>query len=81
MIPRDSITEWSVTHPWPTVRQVEQDLLLSRAAVEIANHPLLGRELVFLGGTAFHKLHLPVALRYSEDLDCLRTTSMRPPNW
>jgi hypothetical protein len=42
--------------------------------VDIANHELLGRELAFCGGTCLHKLRLPTALRYSDDLDYLRTT-------
>ena len=58
MIPYDAITEWATERPWPTRDQVEQDLLLSRAICEIANHPYLKDELVFRGGTAFHKLHL-----------------------
>jgi hypothetical protein len=35
MIPRDTVTAWSALHPWPTVRQVEQDLLLSQAVVAV----------------------------------------------
>jgi predicted nucleotidyltransferase component of viral defense system len=53
---------------------VEQDLILSRLIVEIGNHELLGKELAFRGGTCFHKLHLPQAARYSEDLDYVRRT-------
>ncbi|MCZ7629651.1 MAG: nucleotidyl transferase AbiEii/AbiGii toxin family protein [Microthrixaceae bacterium] len=49
--------------------------MLSRLIVEIANHPLLGGELVFRGGTCLHKLHLPTPRRYSEDLDYVRVTS------
>ena len=37
MIPQAAITEWGRTVPWPTVEQIEQDLLLSRLIVEIAN--------------------------------------------
>ena len=37
MIPAAAITEWSRQVPWPSVDQVEQDLLLSRLIVEIAN--------------------------------------------
>ena len=69
MIPQAQITHWAAGAPWPTRQQVEQDLILSRLIVEIANHPLLGGELAFRGGTCLHKLHLPAALRYSEDLD------------
>ena len=56
-------------------RQVEQDLLLSRLIVEIGNDALLGGELIFRGGTCFHKLYLPAPLRYSEDLDYVRRTN------
>ena len=74
MIPQAAITEWGRNIPWPTVEQVEQDLLLSRLIVEIANDDYLGDELVFRGGTCMHKLHTPESLRYSEDLDYVRTT-------
>ena len=75
MIPQNAITAWSLDHPWPTPDQVEQDLLLSRAICAIADHPYLGEELVFRGGTALHKLHVPTAYRYSDDLDYVRTTA------
>ena len=74
MIPRAAITEWGRVVPWPTVEQVEQDLLLSRLIIEIANDDYLGDELVFRGGTCLHKLHAPKPLRYSEDLDYVRST-------
>jgi predicted nucleotidyltransferase component of viral defense system len=69
MIPDAAITHRSVDAPWPTRTQVEQDLLLSRLICEISADPYLGDELVFRGGTCFHKLHLSPARRYSEDLD------------
>lgn len=75
MMPRKDITRWGVDHPWQNENQVEQDLLLSRAMIEIANDSLLGDELVLRGGTAFHKLFLPEPYRYSEDLDFVRTTT------
>lgn len=75
MLPGNVITRWAVDHPWPERRQVEQDLLLSRAICEIANHPYLGEELVFRGGTALHKLHIGHPYRYSEDLDYVRATA------
>lgn len=75
MIPEADITGWAAQAPWPSRDQVEQDLLLSRLIVTIANHELLGAELVFRGGTCLHKLHLPRPLRYSEDLDYVRTTA------
>ena len=75
MIPAAAITHWSTGAPWSTRTQVEQDLLLSRLICEIANHPYLGEELVFRGGTCFHKLHIHPARRYSEDLDYVRSTA------
>lgn len=75
MIPRPAITAWAGRSAWPTVEQVEQDLLLSRLIVEIANDPYLGDELVFRGGTCLHKLRLGEPLRYSEDLDYVRRSA------
>jgi predicted nucleotidyltransferase component of viral defense system len=74
VIPRAAITEWGRVVPWPSVEQVEQDLLLSRLIIEIANDDYLGEELMFRGGTCLHKLHAPKPLRYSEDLDYVRST-------
>jgi predicted nucleotidyltransferase component of viral defense system len=74
VIPKAHITHWAAGAPWPSELQVEQDLILSRLIIDIANHDLLGLELAFRGGTCLHKLHLPTALRYSDDLDYVRTT-------
>jgi predicted nucleotidyltransferase component of viral defense system len=74
VIAHDHITQWSIRAPWPERQQIEQDLILSRLILEIAGDPLLGAELAFRGGTCLHKLHLPAALRYSEDLDYVRGT-------
>ena len=75
MIPHAAITAWRGVVPWSSSAQVEQDLLLSRLIVEIGNDPLLGHELIFRGGTCFHKLYLPAPLRYNEDLDHVRRTN------
>jgi len=75
MIAESDITKWGADRPWPTREQIEQDLLLSQAICEIANNQLLGNEFVIRGGTAFHKLFLPRARRYSEDLDYVRSTA------
>lgn len=74
MIARAHITAWAAAAPWPFEYQIEQDLLLSRLMIEIAQHPLLGSELHMRGGTCLHKLVLPAAQRYSEDLDYVRST-------
>jgi predicted nucleotidyltransferase component of viral defense system len=74
VIPRGALTEWQARVPWPQAFQVEQDLILARLMIEIANHELLGGEFVLRGGTSLHKLHRPQPLRYSEDLDYVRRT-------
>jgi predicted nucleotidyltransferase component of viral defense system len=75
MIPNDAIVAWRRNVSWRAASDVEQDLLLSRLIIEIANDALLGTELIFRGGTCFHKLYLPMPLRYSEDLDYVRRTN------
>jgi predicted nucleotidyltransferase component of viral defense system len=74
MIDRPALIAWRSKAPWPDRVQVEQDLLLSRLMIEIARDEILGPELTMRGGTCIHKLHLPSALRYSEDLDYVRST-------
>jgi predicted nucleotidyltransferase component of viral defense system len=69
MIPRPALTAWRRISPWRDDLQVEQDLLLSRLAIDVANHPATSGMLVWRGGTCLHKLHLPTARRYSVDLD------------
>lgn len=73
MIPHDYITEWRAEAPWVADSQVEQDLVISRALVEIFSHPALKDALAFRGGTALYRLHLKPAARYSEDIDLVRT--------
>jgi len=73
LIPRDYITAWRAEAPWVQDFQVEQDLVISRAIVEIFSHPLLRDALAFRGGTALYKLHLRPPARYSEDIDLVQT--------
>lgn len=72
MIPVDFITEWREHAPWIQDHQVEQDLILSRAAVELFQRPEVSNLLVFRGGTALYKLFLVPSARYSEDLDLVQ---------
>lgn len=74
MIPQAYINEWRKTAPWIQAAQVEQDLVISRALIEIFNRPLLADHLAFRGGTALFKLHLPAA-RYSEDIDLVQVVA------
>lgn len=75
MIPRADITAWRARAPWPTDAQVEHDLVLSRALVQIFQHEGLATALAFRGGTAIHKLLFPAPLRYSEDIDLIQTSA------
>lgn len=72
MIPRDYITEWRANAPWIQDFQVEQDLIICKALVDIFSHPLLNEALAFRGGTALYKLYLKPAARYSEDIDLVQ---------
>lgn len=72
MIPQAYITEWSNNVPWQTNEQVEQDLVICRALVEIFKDDFLADSLAFRGGTALHKLYLHPQPRYSEDIDLVQ---------
>ena len=72
MIPRAHITHWKKTAPWVSDAQVEQDLVISWALVEIFSDDLLSTALAFRGGTALHKLYFGPAPRYSEDIDLVQ---------
>lgn len=72
MIPRRYIEEWREFAPWPENGQVEQDLIIERAIVELFADPFLNENLAFRGGTALHKLFLKPQARYSEDIDLVQ---------
>lgn len=72
MIPQSNIIEWSNTVPWQTNDQIEQDLVICQALVEIFNDDYLAGRLAFRGGTALHKLYLQPQPRYSEDIDLVQ---------
>lgn len=73
MIPRANITAWRKTAPWPDNTHVEQDLVLSRALVELFQRPSFADQVVFRGGTALHKLFFDPPGRYSEDIDLVQS--------
>jgi len=76
MIPESILIAWRKdVAPWQSYTMVEQDLILSRALVEIYNNPYLQKRLAFRGGTALHKLFLNPQSRYSEDIDLVQTTA------
>ena len=75
MIPKAYITEWSKNAPWTNNNQVEQDLIIERALIEIFSDQELSQQLAFRGGTALHKLFLNPSARYSEDIDLVQIQS------
>lgn len=75
MIPFDYITEWRSRAPWLSDAQVEQDLVLTRAVVEMFSQEEVARTVAFRGGTALYKLHLTPPARYSEDIDLVQTAA------
>ncbi len=72
MIPKPYIAKWQDHAPWKQFYQVEQDLVISRALIEIFSDNFLRENLAFRGGTALHKLYLNPAPRYSEDIDLVQ---------
>lgn len=74
MIPAQNITAWSKFAPWAEQKQIEQDLVISRALVDLFSDDFLRGKLRLRGGTALNKLHFTKPLRYSEDIDLVRTT-------
>jgi predicted nucleotidyltransferase component of viral defense system len=72
MIPEQAIVQWRREAPWTANAMVEQDLIISRALVELYASPTIAERLAFRGGTALYKLHVRRAARYSEDIDLVQ---------
>jgi len=75
MVPRRYIEEWKEFASWPEDAQVEQDLVIEKALLQIFSDPFLQERLAFRGGTALHKLFLKPQARYSEDIDLVQIKS------
>jgi len=76
MIAKPDIAKWQDYAPWKQFYQVEQDLVISRALVNIFSDDFLRENLAFRGGTALLKLYLNPAPRYSEDIDLVQIKSV-----
>jgi len=72
VFPQVDIVRWRVVAPWADDDDVEQDLVITLALFDIFGDATLASALAFRGGTALHKLHLPPAVRYSEDIDLVQ---------
>lgn len=76
MIPELMVQEWQHQQaPWSAPIMIEQDLIISRALVELYQKPLIRKTLIFRGGTALNKIYFNPPARYSEDLDFVQITS------
>ena len=73
MIPQANITAWRSAAPWADDAQVEQDLVLTRALIELFCEPALADLIALRGGTALQKLFIKSPCRYSEDIDLVQT--------
>jgi predicted nucleotidyltransferase component of viral defense system len=74
MIPQAYIQHWRQHAPWRSDAQVEQDLVISRALVDLFSMSEIAENLAFRGGTALHKLYFSPPVRYSEDIDLVQVT-------
>lgn len=72
MLPRRYIEEWKEFALWPEDAQVEQDIVIEKALLQLFSDPFLQNRLAFRGGTALHKIFLKPQVRYSEDIDLVQ---------
>src|SRR5690348_9113584 len=72
MIPQNAVREWRARAPWADPAHIEQDLVITRALVEIYNDAALASQFAFRGGTAMQKLFFEEPYRYSEDIDLVQ---------
>jgi len=75
VIPRRYIEEWKAFSPWPNDAQVEQDLIIERALVEMFSDEIIRNSIAFRGGTALHKIFMKPQVRYSEDIDLVQISA------
>ena len=72
MLPQVDIVRWRAVAPWADDDDAEQDLVITLALFDIFRDESLKQALAFRGGTALHKLHVPPAAWYSEDIDLVQ---------
>lgn len=72
MIDVRSLRAWSEVVPWQDPIKVEQDLVLSRAVVDLFKQERIAESCTLRGGTALNKLVFRPQVRYSEDIDLVQ---------
>ena len=75
MIPAMHLAHWRKVAPWGSDAQIEQDLVLTKAVVQLYSDPHLTETFAFRGGTALQKLFFDSPTRYSEDIDLVQVRS------
>lgn len=75
MISENFIKQWQSPVKWQTLQQIEQDLVISRAFVNLYNESYIKDVLVFREGNPLNKLFLKPPVRYSEDIDFVQKRS------
>ncbi len=72
MIPPMHLAHWRAKTPWGLDSQIEQDLVLTKAVIQLYSDPNLTNAFAFRGGTAMQKLFYDPPTRYSEDIDLVQ---------
>lgn len=72
MIPPMHLAHWRSKTPWSSDAQIEQDLVLTKAVIQLYSDPHLTDVFAFRGGTAMQKLFYDPPTRYSEDIDLVQ---------
>ena len=76
MIPTRFIIQWRANAPWAFDRQIEQDLIISRALIELFSDPLIAESVAFRGGTALYKLFVEKPARFIKDMEPLLVSGL-----
>ena len=72
MISAEHLSHWRNKAPWAPDYQTEQDLVLTKAIIQLYSDPLLTNAFAFRGGTAMQKIFFDPPNRYSEDIDLVQ---------
>ena len=72
MIVENFVELWQQQAPWRSLSMVEQDLIISRALVDLFSNAQIAQALAFKGGTALNKIYINPPARYSEDIDLVQ---------
>jgi predicted nucleotidyltransferase component of viral defense system len=66
------LAHWRTKTPWGPDAQIEQDLVLTKALIQLYSDQYLAEAFALRGGTAMQKLFFALPTRYSEDIDLVQ---------